>query len=245
MEPVEDSDLGRRLRQADAETLLALVRAEAAVIDAGAARQALRNPFVGAEAIEALLVVPGLLRSYDVLRDIALHPRTPEIHALRFVPSLYWIDLARLGLDTRVRPVVRRAADERIIERLPRLGVGERMALARRCSVAVLFHLRNDPTPRVIAAMLENPRLTEGVLLPMLSGDNAVAAVLAVIAQDPRWGVRYPVRVALSRNPRTPVQTVLGVLAGLRKADLGGVASDPRLAAAVRQRARLLLGQLR
>ncbi|MGE5233230.1 MAG: hypothetical protein ACM3OB_03895 [Acidobacteriota bacterium] len=240
----EDStELARRLRDADAETLLALVKDLASSLDVAAARQALRNPFAGAELIEALLAVPSLVRYYEVQRVIALHPRTPEVHALRLVPGLFWIDLVRLGLDTRVKPVVRRAADERLIERVPRLSVGERIAVARRASSAVLSHLRHDPTPRVIAALLENPRLTEGTLLPLLAGDASVPAVLAIIAQDPRWGTRYPVRVALCRNPRTPVPTALGLLPGLRKVDLGAVESDPRLAGAVRQRAQLLLGR--
>jgi hypothetical protein len=245
MEPeAPASELGRRLREAGGTELAELVRTQLAEIGPPEACQALRNPFIDAALVETLVTgAPALLRSYEFRREVAMHPRTPEMLALRLVPGLFWLDLARLGLDVRVRPLVRRAADLRLTERLPNLSVGERVALARRADVAVLGHLRKDPTPRVIAAMLENPRLTEGTLLPMLASEQVPAPVLAVVAANPRFGGRYPVRLAVARNPRTPAALAMGLLPGLRKPDLGAVSSDPRLAPPVRQRARLLLGE--
>ncbi len=239
------ADLGRRLREADAETLARLLEETAEDLDEEAARQALRNPFIGAREIEGLAALPRLRASYDVRREVALHPRAPEMVALTLIPTLYWNDLARVGLDTRIGPRVRRAADQRILDRLPELAVGEKVAIARQASPGVVARLRLDPNPRVIAALLENPRLTEGLLLPLASSDMAAPAVLELLAKDQRFGVRYAVRAALSRNPRLPVQTALGNLVGLRKVELGAVATDPRLPTLVRQRARLLLGELR
>lgn len=242
---VEEPALGRRLREAEREILLALLREHAETLGAADARQGLRNPFADAEAIEIILNAPRLRGAYDVRRDIALHPRSPELVALTLIPGLFWQDLMRLGLDTRLRPLVRRAADQRLVDRLPELAVGEKVALARGGSPAVLVRLRHDPSPRVIAALLENPRLTEAVLLPLASSDTAAPAVLETLAKDQRFGARYVVRQTLSRNPRLPVQAALHNLVGLRKVDLGAVATDPRLPALVRQRARLLLGELR
>ncbi len=244
MERGTADDLGRRLREASGQELEQLLRDHLAVIGPAEACQALRNPFADAEIVELLVAgAPALLRYYDFRRDVAIHPRTREILALRLVPGLFWLDLVRLGLDVRVRPMVRRAADLRLIERLPNLSVGERLAVARRAGPGVLTQVRKDPTPRVIAAMLENPRLTEALLLPLLAGEEASAPVLALIAGSARFGQRYPVRFALARNPRTPPALALTLLPGLRKPDLGAVGSNPRVAPQVRQRARLLLGE--
>jgi len=161
------------------------------------------------------------------------------------ISGLFWQDLVRVGLDTRIRPLVRRAADQRLGDRLSELAIGEKVVIARSASVSVVQRLRHDPNPRVIAAMLENPRLTESALLPLASSDTAIPAVLEVLARDQRFGARYTLRQALSRNPRLPVQAALANLVGLRKVELAAVASDPRLASQVRQRARLLLGELR
>lgn len=238
-----DPTLARRLREAGTEELLALVREGGEAIDAGAALQALRNPFVTAEMVAVLLARPGLLSSYPLRRELAACPATPRTEALRFVAGLFWRDLLAVGLDMRVPPAVRRAAERHVVARLPALSAGEKVALARRAGAGVLAVLRLDPEPRVIAALLDNPRLTEGVLAPLVHAERAAPEVLRTIAEDRRWGVRYSIRVALSRNPRTPATTALGLLTQLKRSDLEAVAAHPRLAPAVRRRARTLLGR--
>jgi hypothetical protein len=245
VEELSRPELARRLREADGDALPILLREVMAEIDIEAARQALRNPFIGPESIELLFDSAHLRRSYDFQRDVAVHPRTPELLALRLVPTLFWRDLTRLGLDTRIRPLVRRAAEQRIIDHVAEMAAGERIAIARQASPAVLARLRFDPNPRVVAALLENPRLTEGALLPLASNDNAAPAVLETLARDQRFGVRYPIRLALSRTPRLPVQIALSNLVGLRKSAVAAGGADPRISSLVRQRARLLLGEFR
>ncbi len=234
-------ELARRLREAGAEELTALVREHANELDPEAVRQALRNPHCTAEATEEIAAQVRLLSFYEVRRDLTMHPRTPEIVALRFVPGLYWRDLMDLGCDTRLRPTLRRAADLQLGVRLPQLALGEKVSLARRASQGVLSQLRYDPSPRVIAAVLDNPRLTEMLLAPVVARVATPPAVLALIAGDRRWGVRYSVRVALARNPSAPVDVAWQILGTLRRTDLQAVATDPRCSAPVRQRARVLL----
>lgn len=236
------SDLAVRLREADGDELLDLLRHRAADLDVAAARQALRNPFLGREGIEILAAQPRLLTAYEIKRAIALHPRTPEVLAFRFVPSLFWRDLVELGAETRVRPTVRRAADRALISRLPGLAGGEKQAIARRGSPRVLERLRFDPSPRVIRALLENPRATEGMILPLLAHDDVRPDILQAVARNRRWGARYEVRLAIARHPRTPSGIALAQLAYLRKADLRKIASETRVPAAVRRRAEVLLG---
>jgi hypothetical protein len=56
--------------------------------------------------------------------------------------------------------------------------------------------------------------------------------------------VRPALQAALARNPATPVAAALRLLPLLRKAELKGVAQDPRTCEPVRQRARVLLGDV-
>ena len=234
----------QRLAAADEEDLVALVREHLGSLDGALMRRLLRHPFLGSEAIQLLLADRRVVGSYEVRRELAAHPRTPDARAMQLVSTLYWRDLARLSVETRVRPAVRRAAERRLADRLPGLAVGEKVAIARRCSPGLVSRIGQDPNPRVIQALLENPRLTEGVVLQLVSRDSARPELLAMVARDHRWGVRYRVRVPICRNPNTPVATALTQLPALRKADLRAVADDPRLARAVRQRADLLLGRL-
>lgn len=239
--PVELADVLRRMREAGSEELLALVREHAGLLDPPAVRNVLRSSFVTAEVIE-VLAQPRLLSFYEVRRDLAFHPRTPQVLAQQLVPGLYWRDLAALGGDMRLHPRLRRMADQYLSTRLPGLALGEKISIARRAGPGLLAHLRHDPSPRVIGALLDNPRLTEDILAPVVHGAGTPAPVLALIAADRRWGARYGLQVAISRNPATPLATGLKLLPLLRKTELKAVAADPRLSAALRQRARLLLG---
>ncbi|HEY4588116.1 MAG TPA: hypothetical protein VIJ02_02040 [Thermoanaerobaculia bacterium] len=238
-------DLQLRLSEAGSEELLALLRAHAGELTAAAVRHALRNPYCTAEAIEEIAGAQRLLSFYEVRRDLALHPRTPEALAARLVPTLWWRDLVALALDTRLRPALRRTAEVHLNVRLPEMAVGEKVSLARRASPGILSQLRHDPSPQVIAALLDNPRLTEGMLAPVLHKASTSPAILELIANDPRWGVRYPLRLALVRNPATPLKISWRLLESLRKADLRPVAADGRIPEPVRRRARVLLGDSR
>lgn len=237
-----EPELHLRLREAGSEELLALLRGHAGELTPPAVRHALRNPYCTAEAIEAVVAEQRLLSFYEVRRDLAFHPRTPETLAARFVPTLWWRDLMALALDTRLRPALRRTAEVHLGTRLPELAVGEKVSLARRASPGIISQLRHDPSPQVIAALLDNPRLTEGQLVHLLHGASTPPAILELIANDRRWGVRYPLRLALVRNPATPLKISWRLLEALRKPDLRPVAADPRLPEPVRRRARVLLG---
>jgi len=243
LSPQAPSELELRLRDAGAEGLLALLHEHLEHLEVQAARQALRNPHCAAEAVELLASQQRLTAFYEVRRALAFHPRAPEPLALRYVPGLFWRDLMALGQDMRLHPRVRRSADQFLLLRLPELALGEKINLARRCGVGIISQLRHDPSPRVIAALLDNPRLTEDLLAPILHSPKTSGAVLALVAADRRWGVRPALQAALARHPATPVATALRLLPLLRKPELRAVAHDPRVAEPVRRRARLLLGE--
>lgn len=240
MDERPSDDLARLLREGNEAELDLLLAFRLEEIEPATVRQLFRNPFLTGAQIGRLLGSRRLLSAYEVRMEAARHPRTPQLLALRFVPGLYWADLVRLGLDMRLHPVVRRAAETRLAERLPALAIGEKMAIARSASSGVLRTLRHDPTPKVIAALLENPRLTEGLLLPLLASEGAPTGVLAVIAANPKWSVRYSIRHALCQNSRTPLDRVLVLLPLLKRADLEGLAANPLLRLPVRRRAQLL-----
>lgn len=222
--------------------LLERIQAAADAEDVAVVRRLLREPFVTPEIVDAVLERRELLSANELRRDLAAHPKTREVRALRLVPTLYWRDLVRLGADSRVRPAVRRAADLALGDRLAKMAVGEKMSIARAGGHGVIHRLRHDPSPRVIAALLDNPRLSEPLLMPMVASETASPPVLSLVAAHRKWGRRPAVRAAVCRNPRTPLPTVLANLALLPKRELQAVRSDARMAEPVRRKAALLLG---
>ncbi len=232
-----------RLREADAKELMQLLKKHLAELDVPEVRQVLRNPFLTQQGVELLLEERRLLAFSEIKRSLVCHPRTPEIRARRLVPTLFWGDLLQISGDARVPPNVRHSADLQIRQRLPVLAVGERMSIARRASPVLVQQLRMDSDPRVIDALLDNTRLTEGSLMPLLGSDRARPEILTLIARHRKWGIHYGVKSALCRNARTPPEIVLGLLSQLKKSDLRAVYQDRRLSMAVRRRAGTLLGR--
>lgn len=235
--------LARRLREAPPNELLKLVTTQVEALDVGALRQLFRNPHLNLPVIEVVLAQRRLLAFQEVRRELARHPQTPEVRALGFVAGLFWRDLLEITGEARVRPRVRRAAERQLLGRLSGLGAGERITIARRASPLLVAQLRNDPEPRVISALLENPRLTEGALVPLASSETAKPEILMLVARHQKWGSRYALRLTLCRNRRTPAQAAISMLPHLKKQDLMGIERDRRLHTAVRRRASVLLGR--
>ncbi len=240
MPDLDPAALRRLLREADEEELARWIGERREEIEFPAARGAFQNPFLTGAQIEQLLDLPTLAATYEAAREAAFHPRCPRALALACVGRLHPMDLVRLGTDTRLHPIVRRAADRRVLERLTGLAIGERIAIARLASAEVIAALRHDPTPRVVRALLENPRLTEALLLPLLASERAAPAALEEVARSSRWGARRGIRLALCRHPATPRAEIRRLLPGLSRTDLGAVAHDPRLAPELRRMAAAL-----
>lgn len=222
--------------------MMELLEAELKELDGETVRVALRNPHASKRVINLVLAERRLLSSHEIQKALAQHPKTPEPRVLNLVPALYWSDLVELGGNVRIRPRVRQAADRRLLERLPRLGVGARVAIARKAGPGAIGRLLFDADSRVIAALLENPRLTETLLAPAIHSDRIRPQTLATIASDRKWSNRYSVRNGIARNPRTPAPKALDLLSSLKKPDLKAIFADRRVAPAVRRKAALLLG---
>jgi len=235
--------LGERLLAADRHELVVLLEQNATELDVEASLLALRNPFLDGHGLGVLLEQRRLLGSYRLRRELASHRLVPEARALQFLATLYWRDLVEIQRDTRVSPRLRRAAEKHLAARLPGLGLGERIALARRAAGSLLEELGGERTPRVIAALLENPRCTEGMVVRLAGRTSTNAEVLRVVARARRWSSRIEVRRALCLNPLAPAAVVLPLLPTLPKVHLRRVARLDGVDPAVRRRACVLLGE--
>jgi hypothetical protein len=81
----------------------------------------------------------------------------------------------------------------------------------------------HDPSPKVIRALLGNRHLTEEEVLIIANRKNLPPDVLDMIAKDKRWTESYTVRLALARNPKSPLSISLSIARYLRLFDLEGI----------------------
>ena len=227
-------DLTSRLRRSPSRDLKGLVASYGRFFGLPEVRQLLLNPFVDEDVIAEVATIRTLCRVRTVQAALARHHRTPEPVAMRFLPHLFWRELLEVTVDIRIRASVRGAAERQLLERLPRLTAGEKIALARRAVPSTSGPLIRGGDSRVLAAVLDNPRTTEEAIIPLLRDLEAAPQLLRQVAAHRRWGTRYEVRVALCRNPQTPFADIRRLLPSLRRDDLLGVAMVSRHSTVVR-----------
>ncbi|GAB4533249.1 MAG: hypothetical protein Tsb0020_49190 [Haliangiales bacterium] len=116
------------------------------------------------------------------------------------------------------------------------LTLGERKSLARTHRRDLILHLVRDPHPDVVAIL----HLTEPDVLVLASRRPTNAQALAHVGAHERWAPRYRVRLALVRNPYSPVPMAVRLATTLRARDLAEIADDTHLAELVREQAREL-----
>lgn len=169
----------------------------------------LSNRDLSSEKIEELSRSTDILKSRKVRLALAAHPHTPRHLALRLIRELYTFDLMQLSLMPAVAADLKRLADELLVSRVASITLGERLSLARRSSAFVAIALLRDKESAVWQAALQNPRLTEAAIVKVLQATGSSPTFVEAICHDPKWSVRHEIRVALLRNPHTPLARAL------------------------------------
>lgn len=173
--------------------------------------------------------------SYPVRLALVRHPRTPRLISLPILKFLHLFDLVRVAMTPAVPADIKLAAEDNILKGVERIPRGERIALARRGSGRVAAGLLLTEDRALIQAVLDNPFLTEAQVIRVLPLERLPAQVVEVIARHERWSRRYYLRLALVRNPKTPLHCVLKFLPDLAVNDLREACLDRRMPAELRQ----------
>jgi hypothetical protein len=179
----------------------------------------------------ALALGPAQVVSYEQRRELYTTARKRAHDAV-----------ARLFLDAG--PVPGMVAGDPLAPERPLtpsgrpLTLGERKSLARGHRRELLLQLLRDPHPDVVAVLVDNPHITERDVLVLAARRPSTAEALAHVAASRRWLPRHGIRVALVKNPYTPVPWAVRLATTLRPSDLREVAADANLAPLVREQAR-------
>ena len=97
-----------------------------------------------------------------------------------------------------------------------------------------------DPSDRVIARLLNNPKLTEADVLRIASRRPTPHSSLEQVFAHPRWGLRLAVQEALILNPHTPLNIACGLVGIVDAATARRIARQPAAHPLVRAAARAL-----
>ena len=253
-----DQNLSLRLHQAltaDKDELFTLLVGRSVEV----LRAALRNPALDEHHLLAMLKQRGLpeeifstIYAARRLSDnnqikfaLVINPDTPTHIAATLLAQLNIFDLIKICQITGVSPDLRQSAERNIIQRLPAQPLGNKLTLARRGTAAVVEALLREGVPQLVEACLDNPHLKEGSVHQFITGPTSSAETISIIARNGRWKDRPNIRLAILKNPRTPVIWFTLLLPGLPQSVVKELLSAPRLTFTQKELVRQALGSRR
>jgi len=198
----------------------------------------LRRVDAPTDVLESIARNPKWARSEPVRLGLVIHAHTPRRQALTLLRQLFAFDLVRVALHPSAPPEIRCVAEELVTERVTQLPLAEKLLLARRGPARAAGALLAEGHSDVLPLVLQNPRLTEAQVVRVLWRTNVPAHVVVMLAEHPKWSVRYMVRLALIRNPHTPLAAVLRFLPNIMLPDLRDLVRGGTLPAQVREHAK-------
>lgn len=187
------------------------------------------------EVIREIAAHKEAARNYAVRLALTRHPKTPRLISLPILKFLYLFDLVRVSQTPAVPTDVKLVAEETILKKVDTVPRGEKITLARRSSGRVAASLLVTQDRELIGAALQNPFLSEAHLLRVLALQDLPRIVVESIAQNEKWSCRYHLRLALIRNPLTPLPRVLAFLPDVAVNDLRDACLDRRMPEQVRK----------
>lgn len=185
--------------------------------------------------ITAIYANKRLMETYSVKYSLVTHPDTPMHIAQTLLPLLYLFDLLKLCLIPGISPDIRLAAERKIIQLIPTQPLGNKLTLARRGTAAILDALLREGVLSVVEVCLDNPHLKEGSLHQFLASSHATAEAVSVVARNSRWKSRPNIRLAILKNPRTPLIWFTTFLPELSMSTIRDLLASPRLTSAQKE----------
>ncbi len=148
-------------------------------------------------------------------------------------------DLPIVDTSPEVEAVAVAGEDEgTTMQRIARLNVAQRIALAMKGSREERVVLIRDPNKIVAVAVLSSPKMTETEIESIAKMASVSDEILRIIANTRQWMKRYSVMAALARNPKTPVAISMNLLPRLTEKDLRALSADRNVPEVLRITAR-------
>ena len=191
----------------------------------------LSRPNLPQETIRELSYREPLVRSYRVKLAMARHAHTPRSVSLPLLRHLFLFDVLTVAATPAVPADLRRLAEEALVSRAPTLPLGERITLARRGTGRIAAGLILDRERQVFETALNNPKMTEDLVLKALAQEGVSAEAVEAVATHRRWSLLYNVRLALLRHPMASLARVLSLAPQMKRRDLAEIVQDPRMPA--------------
>jgi hypothetical protein len=128
-----------------------------------------------------------------------------------------------------------------LTQRIAKMSISEKIKLATKGNKEIRGILIRDANKLVAVATIRSPRITDQEVMAQALNKGAHEDVLRVIYSHREWTRKYPVRLALVKNPKVPAQITMRFLNLLSETDVKGLAKDKNVSGAIQLLAKKMI----
>ena len=128
-----------------------------------------------------------------------------------------------------------------LAKRLPVMALSEKIRLAQTGDKEARSLLARESNKQILSCLLQNPRISDQEILNFAKEKTLPEEILSLLSKRKEWMKKYPVRLALAQNPKTPLALSLRLIRTFRDFDLRRIAKSKDVSANVASGARKIL----
>ncbi len=118
-------------------------------------------------------------------------------------------------------------------KQLEKMTVGDKIKLCYRANKGAREVLVRDTNKIVACAVVNSGRITDAEVLTIATNRSIHEEVIRALTSNREFMRKYPVKVALAGNPKTPIPTAIGLLNSLHVKDLQKLSKNRNISSAV------------
>lgn len=128
-----------------------------------------------------------------------------------------------------------------VSQRVMKMSISEKIKLATLGNREARGLLMRDTNKLVAVAVIRSPRITDGEVLSMANNRAVIDEVLRIIYGNREWTKSYAVKLALAKNPKTPLAISMRFLSTLQEGDVKALARNKNVQAGIQLMAKKML----
>jgi len=117
--------------------------------------------------------------------------------------------------------------------RLTTMTMADKIKLAYKGNKSARDILVRDPNKIIGVAVVKSGRITEPEVMAIATNRSINEEVIRALTENREYLRKYPVKLALANNPKTPIPTAIGLLNSLHVNDLKKLANNRNVGSAV------------
>ncbi|MBI3752627.1 MAG: hypothetical protein HY266_01110 [Deltaproteobacteria bacterium] len=136
------------------------------------------------------------------------------------------------------KEIATEAEKESFYKRIQHLNVSGKIKLALLGNKEARDILLKDSNKLVSSTVLKNPRITEDEIVKVVNSRSISDDILRQVGGNKEWLKKYPVKLGMVNNPKTPLTVALRLLNQLNEKDVQHIAKSKNVSSALAAAAR-------